>query len=175
MKMNLNKILNKTIIIKNLKNKKWKDFFLITNEDLEIFKIKSESTDHIVLSHIDDYNLFRIDVSISKFNYDLFGNFIFYNLMFYEREPGYNTDFYLSKKIGWADEITVDSIYKEYSPLKLKLKFDFLCYTLYFYNFDLNLLLIHPSLIKTKYIKSFSTIYNEIYVDNSNLETIINS
>ena len=67
----------------NLKNKKWKGFFLITNEDLEIFKIKSESTDHIVLSHIDDYNLFRIDVSISKFNYDLFGNFIFYNLMFY--------------------------------------------------------------------------------------------
>ena len=161
---------------KNLKNKikKEEGILSITNKDLEIFRLKSESTDHIVLSHVDMVNWYMIEVSISKFNPDLFGNYIFYNLMFYERKPGFNTEFYLSNSIRWADEITVDDIYKEYSPLKLKLKFDFLGYTLDFYNFDLNLLLIHPSLIKTKYIKSFSTIYNEIYVDNSNLETIIN-
>lgn len=61
-----------------------------------------------------------IEVSISKFIPDLFGNYIFYNFILYEREPGFNTDFYISKSIWWADEITVDDIYKEYSPLKLQ-------------------------------------------------------
>ena len=162
---------------KNLKNKikNEKGILSITNKDLEIFRIKSESTDHIVLSHIDMENSYRIDVSISKFNPDLFGNYIFYNLMLYEQEPGFNTDFYLSNSILWADEITVDAIYKEYSPLKLKLQSHYLDYTRDFNNIDLNLLLIHPSLIKTKYIRSFSTIYNDIYKDTSHLETIINN
>ena len=64
---------------KNLKNKikNEKGILSITNKDLEIFRIKSESTDHIVLSHIDMDNWYRIDVSISKFNPDLFGNYIF--------------------------------------------------------------------------------------------------
>nr|YP_010991001.1 hypothetical protein UYP79_mgp062 [Pappia fissilis]WOX61274.1 hypothetical protein [Pappia fissilis] len=162
---------------KNLKNKikNEKGILSITNKDLEIFRLKSESTDHIVLSHIDMDNCYMIEVSISKFNPDLFGNYIFYNLMYYEREPGFKTDFYFSKSIRWADEITVDEIYKEYSPLKLKLQSHYLDYTRDFNNIDLNLLLIHPSLIKTKYIRSFSTIYNDIYKDNSNLETIINN
>ena len=124
---------------KNLKNKIQNDLLFITNKDLEIFKIKSESTDHIVLSHIDMDNWYKVDVSISKFNPDLFGNYIFYDLNFYEREPVYNTDFYLSEKFQWADEITVDQINKEYSPLKLKLKFNYLDYTRDFNNIDLNL------------------------------------
>ena len=108
---------------KNLKNKikKEEGILSITNKDLEIFRLKSESTDHIVLSHVDMVNWYMIEVSISKFNPDLFGNYIFYNLMFYERKPGFNTEFYLSNSIRWADEITVDDIYKEYSPLKLKI------------------------------------------------------
>ena len=165
----------KSKILKNkIKNEKGQ--FLITNKDLEIFKIKSESTDHIVLTHIDINNWYMIDVSISKFNPEKYGNYIFYNLTFYERTPGWDTDFYVSKRLAWADEITVDAIYKEYSPLKLKLQSHHSDYTRDFNNINLNLLLINPLLITTKYIRSLSSIFDDMYKeDTDNLETFINN
>jgi hypothetical protein len=92
-----NKLLLKSKILKDKLNMK-NGMFMISNKDLEIFRIESESNDHIVLKHIDIDNGYKLIISISKFYPEKYGNYIFYNLSYYEYFPTYDNSFILIKQ-----------------------------------------------------------------------------
>jgi len=150
---------------------------MFSNKDLEIFKIESESNDHIVLKHIDIDNGYKLIISISKFYPEKYGNYIFYNLSYYDYIPSDENSFNLNKRSCWCDEIANEVIGFGNSPIELQIQDNIFNYKRDLFNITKNLLLIHPSLINIKqvYIKSIVNMFKEIYNYKSKNEYLLNN